>query len=54
MIRPWISMLLMSGRYVGYQVAAERQIPHATQKKEQRSLSIENTPVAGPHFAWDA
>ena len=47
-------MLLMSGRYVGYQVEPERHIPHATQKKEQRCLSMEHTPVAKPHFAWDA
>ena len=48
-------MLLTSGRYVGYQVEAERHIPHATQKNEQRrSLSMEHTTVAKPHFAWDA
>ena len=47
-------MLLMSRRYVRYQVKPERHIPHVTQKKEQRILSMEHTPVANPHFAWDA
>ena len=38
-------MPLLSGRYVGDQVEPERHIPRATQKKEQRSLSMDTHPL---------